>query len=474
MRQCLAAGLCLLSLSCASVSFSPGTPRFLPEDLLGMAHAGSRLSPEEYRLLDDLGAVWMRKTFQWQEIQPEPGVWDFGPWDEYVDSGLRAGKKILAVLAYDVGWIHGPGEPPRRNIPPDLLPLYLRYVERVVERYRGKIHAYEIWNEPNWTFWKGRDEDFFALSRAAAAKIKEIDPAARVVAGSFLRAPADFIRGMFESGAVEKVDAVSFHPYAVNPRGAVGLFDKLKKLLGEYGFSGEIWVTEVGYPTGGWYVTRVSEEEQPAYVMKTLAGLAARGARAIFWYEVFDKYPRGRAPSRLDSELFFGLAYPDYTRKAGAAACALFARHAAGARYRPDRVERVDLSDSVTAMLFAREGAASLILWSDGGGRRVRVRMPGRGRLRHPIDREGPGRPVGPVVELRLESRPVFFRWEEGGDFPGGEEGPVVVEGLPGDGVGRTPGEEAPEEAPEEGKGLPAGEGAPGISGGRTPGEGPP
>ena len=125
-------------------------------------------------------------------------------------------------------------------------------------------------------------------------------------------------------------------------------------------------------------------------------------------------------------------------------------------------------------MLFAREGAASLILWSDGGGRRVRVRMPGRGRLRHPIDREGPGRPVGPVVELRLESRPVFFRWEEGGDFPGGEEGPVVVEGLPGDGVGRTPGEEAPEEAPEEGKGLPAGEGAPGISGGRTPGEGPP
>ena len=410
----------LVFLSCASEPFAPGGSRRIPEDFFGMAHAGSRGSPKEYRLLDDMGTVWMRKTFRWDQIQRQSKTWDFGEWDVYVDSGKAAGKKILAVLAYDVGWIYGE-ETRRRYITPEKIPYFLQYVEGVVRRYKGRVDAWEIWNEPNWVFWQGSDDDFVRLSRETARRIREIDPDAFIVAGSFWRVPERFIRKMFEGGAMENVDAISFHPYALNPRGTVNLFDRFREVLDGYGYQGEIWVTELGHPLRGWYLTRVSEKKFPSYMIKTLAGLAARGARTVFWYELFDRFPKGREPSRFNSRYWFGLNYFDYTPKSGAIAYALFARYAAGAEYRPDLVEDRGLPPSVTAMLFRRDAedgrggdgreSAALVLWNEGPGSvPVRIASSGEGMLRYDIA-TGKGSPAENTLELDLGSRPVFLAW---------------------------------------------------------------
>jgi hypothetical protein len=342
-----------------------------------MAHAGERCTEEENHLLNELGVAWIRNTFRWDTIQKSPGQWDFERWDRYVENAEKAGKKILAVLAYDTAWIYGENETKtrRRYIEPEKISYFLQYVENVVRRYRGKIGAYEIWNEPNWTFWKGPDEDFFQLCTAAARRIKEISPESYVVIGSFLRVPESFIRGLFQAGAFTYADGVSFHPYAIDSDGVVKQYDKLVRVLKEEGFHGDIWVTEVGYPTGGWYITRVSEGEFPTRVIKTLVGLLTRGARAVFWYELFDKFPEGEAPNRFDSELFFGLAYPDYALKSGAIAYGLIARKIAGTEYRPDFLEiSPALSKSVEAFLFqGKDGNRILILWSRQGEVQVRI-----------------------------------------------------------------------------------------------------
>jgi hypothetical protein len=401
-----------LSVSCTSVRFGPEVPRGIPEDLFGMAHAGHRLSPKEYRLLDELGVVWMRRTLRWNQTQRRSKDWDFRRWDSYIDKGKGAGKKILGVLAYDVGWIYGEKEA-RRHVIPEKIPYFLQYVEGMVRRYKGKIDAFEIWNEPNWVFWKGPDEDFVKLSKAAAEKIKEIDPSIKVVAGSFWRVPESFIRKMFEGGAMDKVDAVSFHPYAIDPRGVLKLYDRFKKLLEKYNFKGEIWVTEVGYPTGGWYATGVSEEKFPDYVIKTLAGLAVRGARVIFWYELFDKFPQGKAPSALDSELFFGLAYRDYHPKAAAAAYSLFARNAAGSEYRPDLIDRHGMPPRLEALYFLKEGGrSSLVLWNEGAGSvSLELELPGADWLRHDIT-TGEGTRINGKLEINVTDTPFFITFQ--------------------------------------------------------------
>jgi len=360
----------ILLIGCTTTRFTPTEPRSIPPDAFGMAHAGGRFTEKENRLLDNMGVSWIRSTFRWDSIQKRTKQWDFTRWDRYVENAERAGKKVLAVLAYDVPWIYGKEEKEaRRHIEPEKIPYFLQYVEGVVRRYKGRIHAYEIWNEPNWLFWKGPDEDFFQLAAAAARRIKEVDPHSYLVVGSFWRVPKGFIRGMFRAGAFQYADAVSFHPYALTPEGVVALYDELKVELQEVGFKGDIWVTEIGYPTRGWYLSRVPEEQKPSYVIKTLAGLLVRGARVVFWYELFDKYPKGMAPSALDSELYFGLNYPDFKPKKGAAAYTLLATLLAGATYKPDLVKvSPELQHTLEILPFlGPDGQKVLLLWSKTG-----------------------------------------------------------------------------------------------------------
>jgi hypothetical protein len=288
-------------------------------------------------------------------------------------------------------------------------------VEEVVTRYKGKIDAYEIWNEPNWIFWQGKREDFFGLSRAAALKIREIDPEAKIVAGSFNRVPRSFIRGMFQAGAMENADIISFHPYDISPRRSIRLYDQFKQFLAAQGYTGDIWVTEIGYPTGGWYPTRVSESRFPAYIVKTLAGLAVRGAGISFWYELCDTYNPRAARSLLDSELYFGLAYPDYTPKKGAAAYALCGRYIAGAEYRPEFPHRDKVPSTVESLYFrGKDRSNTLILWNEGDQPvRLGMTLPGTGQRLHDIV-SGAGEDVEEQTALIIDANPRIITWISG------------------------------------------------------------
>jgi hypothetical protein len=400
----------LTGVSCASTGFSVKNSLSIPDGFLGISPDRSPLKEEDYRLLDELGAVWIRRTIRWTDVEPVEGQWNFSFWDSYVENGKAAGKKLLLTLGFDNTWPYKEGKE-RRDITAEYLPLFLRYVEKVVSRYRGKVDAYEIWNEPNWIFWKGKDETFFELTRAAAKRIKETDPGAVVLGGALWRVPKSFARGLFKAGAMEYTDAVSFHPYAASPKGAIKLYDRLAGIASEYNYPGGIWITEVGYPTGGWYPTRVSEKKFPAYIIKTLAGLAVRGAPAAMWYELMDEYNQGEAPSRFDSENFFGIIYPDKTPKTGAAAYTLCGRYLSGAEYRPQVPVRAGLSKSTESLYFRRpDGTNVLILWHEGVfPKKVTLTLSLAGTS-YDIA-AGTGTPIPAESVLALNRTPLFITW---------------------------------------------------------------
>jgi hypothetical protein len=197
-------------------------------------------------------------------------------------------------------------------------------------------------------------------------------------------------------------------------------------IIAPYNFSGEIWITEIGFPTRGIYPGGINEKNYPEYIVKTLSGFAARNLRVNFWYEVFDKYNRDEAPSRIDASLYFGLAYPDFTRKRGAAAFALCGRYIPGREYRPELPERGGLPPSLTALYFRGKsrdaagngGASTLILWNDRGLAPVRLSLPGTERQLHDIAGGGE-RSVPETAEFLLGKTPLFFTWhEEPGKVP--------------------------------------------------------
>jgi hypothetical protein len=74
---CMYLGSLLFLASCSSSRFSVRESREIPEDFVGLVHAGRTRSEQEYALIDELGASWLLATFYWNDIEKEQGAWDF-------------------------------------------------------------------------------------------------------------------------------------------------------------------------------------------------------------------------------------------------------------------------------------------------------------------------------------------------------------------------------------------------------------
>ena len=386
--------------------------RSIPADFAGIVHAGRTRTTEEFELMNVLGVRWILHTFTWNRIEREPGLWDFQYFDEIVDMAGQAGIKTLGLLAYSNNYLHADGK--RRNyIPPDKIPLFLEYVRRTVEHFRGRVDAWCIWNEPNTNhFWKGTDAEFYELARRTADVVREVDSEVILLGGGVNRGifglQKKFINGLFKSGAMDKVDAVALHPYELNPVRAARLYDKFRKLMKPWGFEDKIWITEAGYPTGGRYPTKVAEHKFSSHVIKTFTLLAIRDSRMLLWYQLFD--PPTRHPS--NSEYYFGLvrSREDYTSK-GAEAFRLCATYISGTLLNTQELRRENLPASLDAYYFCGADDNALILWNNNPGSvKVRAVLPGSGHVSHNVA-TGAAEPILADAEIRVGSDPVFITW---------------------------------------------------------------
>lgn len=425
----MGAALLVLLGSCRSSAFVVRESRAVPQDFAGMVHAGNTRSDQEYAVLNDMGVAWILATFYWGSIEPQQGAWNFSHYDAYVARAKQDGKKIIAVLAYDAPWIYSDEDKkkPAPHIRPKDIPKYLDFVEAAVLRYRDTVDAWSVWNEPNVTrFWKGSKREFAALTKAAIQKIREIAPEATILAGALSGLPTipfisesytGYIKALFESGAMEQASGFAFHPYSTNPQETATLYAKVAELVAPYGFQDKIWVSEVGYPTHGLYPSRVSEEKQAAYVIKTICALAAQGARVICWYELFDAYNRDHKRT-ADSEHYFGLLYPDYEPKQGAAAYSLMSRYISGMTYQAQALSRNAVPPSITSYYFEGEdNRATLILWKNSGKQVLRLSLPGTGHVLHDPS-TGNTHILDAQTALAVGSTPSIITWTRGGEPP--------------------------------------------------------
>jgi hypothetical protein len=276
------------------------------------------------------------------------------------------------------------------------------------------VDAWCIWNEPNTNhFWKGTDEDFFELTRRAAELIKEIDKDVVVLGGAVNRnipgLDEKFIRGLFKTGAMDNVEAIAFHPYELNPDRTLTLYNKFIDIVKDYGFEDKIWVTEVGYPTGGLYPTKISEKSMPEYTVKTWVYLAAAGTKRIIWYQLFD--PPKRAGK--NSEDFFGLVRSrrDYTSK-GAEAYRLCSKYLSGTTCAAADPAQFNLPKSVRAFKFTAEGREALVLWNEGAGsKKINLKLTGENHKIHNIV-TGKESPLHAELSIKAGREPVFITWE--------------------------------------------------------------
>lgn len=138
-----------------------------------------------------IGAVrfWDSRT-RWANVEPDRGRFTWNLLDRLVAGAESAGLPSLYTLGMAPGWSNpgapqGPYDDGSITAPPLDLGDWDLYVQGLLERYRGRIEAYELWNLANSTrYYSGSVETLVELTRRASSIIRGLDPRATIVCPS--------------------------------------------------------------------------------------------------------------------------------------------------------------------------------------------------------------------------------------------------------------------------------------------------
>ncbi len=133
----------------------------------------------------EAGFDWLKQQVEWYHTEPiEKGGFDWRELDKVVAAVSSAGLKLLLSVVRAPDWALGD----RSHGPPGD-PLDLRdFMQALAERYRGHVHAYELWNEANlareWGYGRIDAGEFVELMLAGNQGVKAADPDAITVGGA--------------------------------------------------------------------------------------------------------------------------------------------------------------------------------------------------------------------------------------------------------------------------------------------------
>lgn len=310
---------------CAQILETPSTLGVADSDLYNLSDPQLR---RQLQLLKEAGVSDLRTAVPWPYVQAGgPDGYDWEKMDRVVNTASAMGFNIVLSITGNPAW--------------DGLPLsgapdptaYADFAGQVASRYRGRVAAYEVWNEPNGALFYTpvSPEGYSELLRAAYPAIKAGDPqaeviggvlgAVRTVPGATLAAP-EFLERMYAAGAAGYFDALSYHPYhyglpfsqgAEEPDAPLQQLQSLRALMSANGDGGKrIWATEYGNPTTP--LTGTSDAQQAAFLHDfVVAWQEAPGAGPAFIYST-----RDIATGSLSSEDNFGLWHSDGSPKQSA------------------------------------------------------------------------------------------------------------------------------------------------------------
>ncbi|MBP8974888.1 MAG: LysM peptidoglycan-binding domain-containing protein [Anaerolineae bacterium] len=276
-------------------------------------HLPNQNIPQVIQAASALDVAWVKQHIEWAIYEANAGNINWAPLDEMVNAMDAAGFNILLSVGSAPGWAR---DSDQEKGPPTDYQTYANFIGQLAQRYKGKVDAYEIWNEQNlrreWNTPRGISAaSYVELLRLAYTAIKNADSSALVVTGGL--APTGFndgvnaiddrvyLRQMYAAGVAEWSDAIGAHPNGwANPpdstccrnnRPAVPAWDDhpsffFKQTLADYrqimvenGDSGTfIWPTEFGWgsndglnvepPPEYAFVAFTSLDEQASYILR--------------------------------------------------------------------------------------------------------------------------------------------------------------------------------------------------------------
>jgi hypothetical protein len=168
----------------------------------------------------------VKQIFAWSDIEKKQGEWDFFRADQIVDEVEAKGLKLIVRLTDTPDWALPDSEEAEDFIdaPPEDYADFATYCGMLAERYKGRITAYQVWNEPNLSReWGNRPPnaaEYVELLKGCSNAIREADPEAIIISAGLAPTgtndttamPDDlYLQAMYDNDFQQYVDVVGMH-----------------------------------------------------------------------------------------------------------------------------------------------------------------------------------------------------------------------------------------------------------------------
>jgi len=262
----------------------------------------------DLEVLRQVGARILRVGISWLDTEPRPGKYDWRFWDLLVEKTRRAGVTLIPYVCYTPQWAAQSQDNFWRQPPKDVR-AFGRFMYAIAHRYRGQIHSWELWNEPdNPDFWLGSVDQYARLVAEGARQARRADPKAAIVLGGISNEQSPFFRQLLSQYAITRtVDVINLHGYA-ETWNADRIedypyhIDALAHDVYATGQKPDLWLAEFGYsdfrfPAGqGMWPIFFDYEHTRAYqavalIKSHVMALSAGKLSLTAWYRINDLKP---------------------------------------------------------------------------------------------------------------------------------------------------------------------------------------
>lgn len=334
---------------------NPGPP---PGSTTGLRYGmqAHMYGQDQLRTLDMLqgaGFNWLKQQIRWEWIERSKGEYDWGSTDEIVNNAQAKGVKLLFSVVAAPGW--ATGNNPVAG-PPNNYDDLANFMGAMAARYKGKVQAYEVWNEQNlWYEWGGQGKmnaaSYVDMLRRARNAIKAADPDALVISGALTPTGVNdgynaiddvvYLDQMYQAGLKDIVDGVGAHMAGynnapedwvdvntVNTPGYKGhpsfyfrRIDQLHDVMAKYGDNKQLWITEYEWGSVDWlpealqsyaWTTHLSEQQVADFLVRSIQSIRTQRpwVGAIF---IWNLNWRIFSDPHKAEQAIFGILNPDWT-----------------------------------------------------------------------------------------------------------------------------------------------------------------
>lgn len=312
----------------------------------------------------------------WRDLQPAAGQWSethLQRIDDYLDYAQAAqpGAQVLLTLGITPQWasstptvqglygLGASGAPKNTND-------WRVYVRTLAQRFKGRIHHWELWNEPDFKpHWNGTNAQMIELARIAREELLAADPSNKLVGPGFTAGQGmAALDSLLASGLAPYIDIVGYHfYYSTNPEVLVAQLDNVRGLMKNYGIAGKpLWITEGAFVCNSAVsdcdTATPTSSQRRSVNARALLVMAAKGVQNFnfYVYEASDPYRQ--------------LVESDYLTKTEAGRAYSEVR---GWMQGTSLADAYTLDDKVYVVHLKRNGSDNVVLWAPGGATTVNV-----------------------------------------------------------------------------------------------------